>query len=569
MTNAPPGSDRHQKGEADSPLLTGPQPRCLEHLSLADCFVASLPGDEGPPRQRREVRGACWSRAEPVRASSPRLAIHSPEVCRLLGLPDDPDDRQAFAGVFSGNHLLPGSRPFAMCYGGHQFGTWAGQLGDGRAINLGEVTAADGNHWTLQLKGAGPTPYSRTADGLAVLRSSLREFLCSEAMHHLGIPTTRALCLVLTGDEVIRDMFYDGRQEVEPGAIVCRVARSFVRFGNFQILAARRDTENLRRLTGFVMRHDFGMSGNVTPDAVANWFGEVCRRTRETLLGWMRTGFVHGVLNTDNMSILGETIDYGPYGWLEGYDPQWTPNTTDAESRRYCYGAQPDVVLWNLIQLANALVPLVGAPQPLEEVLRSWAEQFHNGWRAMMAARLGLKQFEPATDPGLFSNLFELFEAAETDWTIFFRELAGIPVGEAAGESRGDAGDSTNMRSVEHLLLQPITAALYQPERLAGDLATRWFQWMETYLLRLRHDGRSDVERRTLMNRVNPRFVLRNWLAQQAIDAATGGDWTVAQQLLDVMRHPYDEQPGREQFAQRRPEWARHRAGCSMLSCSS
>ena len=285
--------------------------------------------------------------------------------------------------MLAGNRVLPGMQPYAARYGGHQFGHWAGQLGDGRAITLGEIVAADGTRQELQLKGAGRTPYSRTADGRAVLRSSLREFMCSEAMHFLGVPTTRALSLVATGEPVIRDMFYDGHPAPEPGAVVCRVAPSFVRFGNFQIHAAHNETEPAapaRRL-----RRSRAFPGPRTYSALVQ---EICRRTALLIVDWMRLGFVHGVMNTDNMSILGVTIDYGPYGWLEGYDPQWTPNTTDAPTRRYAYGNQPQIAQWNLARFAEALLPLVGDKAPLEKgsPLRRDLQQ---AWRSALAQKLG------------------------------------------------------------------------------------------------------------------------------------------------------------------------------------
>ena len=315
-------------------------------LRFDNAFVANLPADPVLANRPRQVQNACYTRVEPTPVSAPRVLAWSDETGELLGLarPAAPDGLAA--EVLGGNRLLPGMQPYAARYGGHQFGHWAGQLGDGRAITLGEVIAPDGTRQELQLKGAGRTPYSRTADGRAVLRSSLREFACSEAMHHLGVPTTRALSLVGTGDQVIRDMFYDGNAGPEPGAVVCRVAPSFVRFGNFQILAAQGEHEALRQLADFVRANYFpGMS-------IEETFREVCRRTGELMADWMRLGFVHGVMNTDNLAILGLTIDYGPYGWLEGYDLEWTPNTTDAEGRRYCYGNQPHIAQWNLTRLA-------------------------------------------------------------------------------------------------------------------------------------------------------------------------------------------------------------------------
>ena len=300
-----------------------------------------------------------------------------------------------FVQIFSGNRLLAGMDHYATCYGGHQFGNWAGQLGDGRAINLGEIVNQHGKRWTLQLKGAGPTPYARMADGFAVLRSSVREFLCSEAMHHLGIPTTRALSLVTTGEQIVRDMFYDGNPRPEPGAVVCRVAQSFTRFGSFEIFTARGETDVLQQLIDYAIRTDFPHLGEPSPDVYLAWFEEVCRRTAEMIVHWMRVGFVHGVMNTDNMSILGLTIDYGPYGWLEDYDPDWTPNTTDAGLHRYCFGNQPQIAHWNLAQLSQAISPLIEQPEPLQQILDSYEKVFERGWQSMMSPKTGAECFRP------------------------------------------------------------------------------------------------------------------------------------------------------------------------------
>ena len=459
--------------------------------------------------------------------------------------------------MFSGDLVLPGMDPHAACYGGHQFGNWAGQLGDGRAINLGETVNRRGEHWTLQLKGAGPTPYSRRADGLAVMRSSLREFLCSEAMHHLGVPTTRALSLILTGELVERDMFYDGRVEEEPGAVVCRVAPSFLRFGNYELHAARGELEVLRRLADFTIRTLFPHLGEPSPAVYGQWFAEVCRTTAELMVHWLRVGFVHGVMNTDNLSILGLTIDYGPYGWLEDYDPYWTPNTTDAAGRRYCYGRQPTIAHWNLAQLANALHPLMGDPAPLEQALTDYSRRFEEGWQAAMAAKLGLKAFAADTDTALVQDMLGLLAEVETDMTLFYRHLAEIPAGTA------------DDRPATETLAAPLMVALYRPDQATAAYLEHLGSWLDRYRARLRHDGLDDRERQQRMDAVNPKYVLRNYLAQLAIDDIAAGNFSLTHELLDVLRHPYDEQPGRERFAEKRPEWARHRPGCSMLSCSS
>ncbi|HVJ37063.1 MAG TPA: YdiU family protein, partial [Stenotrophomonas sp.] len=311
-------------------------------------FLQQLPGDPEAGPRVREVLGAAWSAVAPTPVRAPRLLGYSREVAAALGLEPDEVAEPGFAQVFAGNALWPGMQTYAANYGGHQFGHWAGQLGDGRAIGLGEVIGGDGTRHELQLKGAGRTPYSRGADGRAVLRSSLREFICSEAMHHLGVPTTRALCLVGSGESVVRDMFYDGHPRAEPGALVCRVAPSFLRFGSFELPASRGDLALLRQLADFTQARDYPELIGTAAARDAEWFGQICERTAEMVAQWMRVGFVHGVTNTDNMSILGLTIDYGPYGWLEDYDPEWTPNTTDAGGRRYRFGAQPQVAYWNL-----------------------------------------------------------------------------------------------------------------------------------------------------------------------------------------------------------------------------
>ena len=507
--------------------------RDLQALEFDNSFVRELPADGVQDNVPRQVPGASYTRVDPTPVASPRLLGWSAELGEYLGIA-----KPASAEVLGGNRVLPGMQPYAARYGGHQFGSWAGQLGDGRAITLGEIFATDGSRQELQLKGAGRTPYSRTADGRAVLRSSLREFLCSEAMYFLGVPTTRALSLVGTDEEVIRDMFYDGHPAPEPGAIVCRVAPTFVRFGNFQIHAALGEVEPLRRLADYVLRHHYRGHSYIS------WYQEVCRRTALLMVDWMRLGFVHGVMNTDNMSILGVTIDYGPYGWLEGYDPQWTPNTTDAHTRRYSYGNQPQIAQWNLARLAEALLPLVEDKAPLEEGLTLYADTFNTGWRRALAHKLGFEALEEPGDEQLLADLFALLCEAETDYTIFFRNLAALPLDTADGKILRDAFYSEP--PAEHL------AALAS--------------WLKRYAERSRAAPRDRIER---MNRANPKYVFRNYLAQLAIDALERGDTAVMERLMKVLERPFDEQPAHHDLAARRPEWARHRAGCSALSCSS
>ncbi len=523
-------------------------------VKFDNCFVRDLPGDPRSEMTRRQVPGACYSRVRPTPVAAPRLVAYAREVAELLDFPASACESATFLQWVSGNQLLPGMEPYAMRYGGHQFGVWAGQLGDGRAINLGEIVNARGERWALQLKGAGPTPFARTADGFAVLRSSVREFLCSEAMHHLGVPTTRALSLVTTGEQVVRDMFYDGRPRQEPGAIVCRVAPSFVRFGNFEIHAASSEVDVLRALADYTIRVDFPELTSSSTDVYVAWFEEVCRRTAVMVAHWMRVGFVHGVMNTDNMSILGLTIDYGPYGWLDDYDPDWTPNTTDAGGRRYRYGHQPQIALWNLVQLANAIYPLIEAVAPLEDALEIYKSTYRDVWRSMMAQKLGLDTRGGDGNDGLVQELLALLSLVETDMTIFYRRLALV---------------RPNDLAADHDVPAALLDAFYNPARLTADYRERLCAWLRDYLARVRASGQSPEERRDRMNAVNPKYVLRNCLAQLAIDNAEQGDGSMVSRLLNVLRHPYDEQPEHEEYAARRPDWARERPGCSMLSCSS
>jgi len=519
----------------------------MQTLHFNDAFLQALPGDPVTSNHPRQIQEAIYAYVSPTPVKAPTLVAYSSEAAVLIGLNDTDCTSDQFLQTFAGNSQLPGMQPHATCYGGHQFGNWAGQLGDGRAINLGEVGTPQ-DHWMLQLKGAGPTPFSRTADGLAVMRSSVREFLCSEAMFHLGVPTTRALSLIGTGEAVLRDMLYDGNAAYEPGAVVCRMSRSFIRFGHYQMLAARNELDLLRDLTNFVIDHDFPHLKHLsdTNERIITWFNEVCTRTAELMAHWMRVGFVHGVMNTDNMSILGETIDYGPYGWLEDFDQDWTPNTTDASQRRYRYGQQPAIGQWNLLQLANAVLPLLGDAKGLEVGLSTYAQHYEQTWQMMMAAKLGLQKY----DKKVVDQLMALLTAAETDMTLFYRNLMSAA-------------------PLEPACTAALTDAYYQPNQLTDALLNQQRQWLERYAATLKEQQVSESTRRATMQHTNPKFVLRNYLAQLAIDDAHKGDFGGVKALLDVLRHPYDEQPGREAYAQKRPEWARTKVGCSMLSCSS
>lgn len=523
-------------------------------LQIKDSFTQSLPGDSDTSNHPRQVYNACYSHVEPRKPSKPSLIHATVDLAKEMGITEDQLYSEDFLNIFSGRKIMPNTRPYAMCYGGHQFGSWAGQLGDGRAINLGEIKHQD-QQWQLQLKGAGPTPYSRRADGLAVLRSSIREHLCSEAMHHLGIPTTRSLSLALTGDQVLRDIMYDGHPEYEKGAIVCRAAQSFIRFGNFQIFAARRDFNNLKILTDYTIKEHFPHITNSDPKTrYLQFFQDVVNTTIDMVIHWNRVGFVHGVMNTDNMSIHGLTIDYGPYGWLDGYDHLWTPNTTDRQQRRYRYGHQGYIALWNLYQLANALFLLIEDSNSLEAILEQGQKDYEQKYTSMMSHKLGLYLAMP-TDENLIAELEHLLQLHETDMTIFFRNLAQFD----------EKINSENLQEIPAY----ITEAFYEPELLKQDHHEAWINWLQKYSIRLRGENQSFETRSAKMNNVNPKYVLRNYMAQLAIEDAEKQDYQLIKSFAEILKKPYDEQIQAHQWFAKRPDWARNKIGCSMLSCSS
>ncbi|TMM30093.1 YdiU family protein [Polaribacter aestuariivivens] len=516
-------------------------------LNIKNTFTDNLPADKNLENTRRQVENAVFSYVSPKKTSNPKVLHVSEEMASELGISLAETKTDFFKNIVTGNEIYPATKPFAMCYAGHQFGNWAGQLGDGRAINLFEVEHKNKN-WKVQLKGAGETPYSRTADGLAVLRSSIREYLCSEAMFHLGIPTTRALSLSLSGDQVLRDVLYNGNPAYEKGAIVARTAPSFLRFGNFEIFAARNDVKNLKILADYSINHHFSHLGNPSKKTYVNFFKEVTERTLQMIIDWQRVGFVHGVMNTDNMSILGLTIDFGPYGWLEGFDFGWTPNTTDRQNKRYRYGNQPNIGLWNLYQLANALFPLIEDAKPLEEILNQYKIDFEHKSLRMMQSKLGLYT-DDKNDIQLIQDLEDCLQLVETDMTIFFRNLSNLNE------------DSSTLKIVED--------AFYNLENVSGEIKSRWNLWFQKYTERLQKETLSHSERKKKMNTVNPKYVLRNYMAQLAIDKADEGDYSLIDELFQLLKNPYKEQPKKEKWFAKRPEWARNKVGCSMLSCSS
>ncbi|GAA5235395.1 YdiU family protein [Verticiella sediminum] len=490
--------------------------RSLDALRFVNSF-ASLPP-------------AFYTRLTPQPVRRPRLVHADAETARRIGLDPTVLQTPGFVDAFAGNTPLPGGDPLAAVYSGHQFGVWAGQLGDGRALLLGEV-AGPGGSFELQLKGSGMTPYSRMGDGRAVLRSSVREYLASIAMRGLGIPTTDALCLIAADDPV-------RRETLETAAVVTRVAPSFVRFGSFEHWAAKGDTGNLRVLADYVIEHDYpecGVAGDEPGAPYVRLLHAVLRRTARLMAQWQSVGFMHGVMNTDNMSILGLTLDYGPYGFMDGFDANHICNHTDTGGR-YAWNTQPMVGHWNLYRLAEALRPLAGAAEPLRQALDTYEAEFLAAFMPAMNAKLGLAERLPE-DGELIDALWQLMHAQRADFTQTFRRLAYL-----------DAPDSP---------LEPLHALFTDTAALDA--------WLERYRARLAREARPAEARRAAMLQVNPLYVLRNHLAEEAIQAARNDDFSVIARLAETLRDPYTAQEGAEDLAALPPAWA-----CDLsVSCSS
>ena len=537
--------------------------------TLHPVFVSQLPADPELSNTCRSVEHAAYSYVPPTPTKFSKIICCNNELAYTLGFSNAALQSTEFSELISGNNLLSKMQPYAMNYGGHQFGQWAGQLGDGRAINLGQyLLPSNGTetkeYATLQLKGAGQTPYSRRADGMAVLRSSIREYLCSEAMYHLGIPTTRALSLTLTGEEVVRDKLYDGRAAYEPCAIVARVSPSFLRFGSIQLPSSRGDLGLLKQTIEYSITHDYPAlipeSGVIDKSVYLQWFTEVCERTAHLIVEWMRVGFVHGVLNTDNMSLIGETIDFGPYGWIDNFDLNWTPNTSDAAEKRYRFGQQGYIGQWNLFQLGNAIYPLIEEAEPLQALLNDYNHVYQKKWLTMMQAKLGLEAKREdstmdETDLLLCKELEKVMSLVNTDMTLFYRHLATF-------SQQTDITDHT-------VLLSHFTTCFYQLEEITPEYLEQLAKWLGQYKTRLSKQKNTDEQRKDAMNKVNPCYILRNFQVQEAIELAEQGDYSRVLTLAELLKTPYQEQQQYQQFSVKRPNWATNKFGCSALSCSS
>jgi uncharacterized protein YdiU (UPF0061 family) len=468
------------------------------------------------------------AKLNPTPFSEPPSLVHANRAAaELIALDPTELQRQEFTGVFGGTMLVPGMEPLAMLYAGHQFGVYVPQLGDGRAILLGEVTTDQGARWDLHLKGAGRTPFSRDGDGRAVLRSTIREYLCSEAMHALGIPTTRALSIVGSREPVYRE-------QVETGAMLLRLAPSHVRFGSFEVFYYRRQHEPLRILTDYVIGLHFPHLRDAE-DKYHRFFTEVVERTARLIAKWQAAGWAHGVLNTDNMSILGLTRDYGPFGFMEAYDPGFVCNHSDYNGR-YAFDQQPYIGLWNLSCLAQALLPLV-EKEPLKAALESYTPLYEREYLSLMREKFGLRDSRPE-DEALIKDFLALMQESRADYPIVFRALSRFSSDPQA------AHDALRDHFVDRSVFE---------------------EWAARYRDRLAAEASDDRERRERMDRVNPVYVLRNYLAHRAIEHAQQGDFGELDRLFNLLQHPYTEQPGMDAYAAAPPDWGRHIA----VSCSS
>ncbi|BCO31707.1 UPF0061 protein [Thiohalobacter sp. COW1] len=476
---------------------------------------------------------AFHSPVAPTPLSDPHLISFNADLAGQLGLDPAEAGRPGFLAWLNGEHRLPGSEPVAMLYAGHQFGHYVPQLGDGRAIILGEICTDHGERWELQSKGAGPTPYSRNGDGRAVLRSTLREYLCSEAMHALGVPTTRALCMAGSNEEVYRE-------RIERGALLLRAAPSHVRFGSFEVFYYRNQFPQLQLLADYVITHHYPQLQQADNPCLA-LYQEVVERTARLLAQWQLIGFAHGVMNTDNMSILGLTLDYGPFGFMDTYDPGFVCNHSD-HAGRYAFDRQPDIGLWNLSCLGQALLPLLdenaeAAAELATAQFERYRDIFTAHYEAGLRAKLGL-QTAGTHDLELAQEFLALLADDGRDHTLSFRRLAMF-----------DSGDNADNRDLRDQFIN----------REAFDA------WSARYRDRLRRENSDDAVRRAAMNRVNPRYILRNYLAQQAIEQAEAGDYSELERLLQILRRPFDEQPEHAAYAAEPPDWSRS----ITLSCSS
>jgi len=504
-------------------------------------FIKKFPGDFSGNTMQRNTPKVLFSTVSPAGFDHPELIAFNEKLSEEIGLGKFDEKDLSF---LVGNNLPEDMKTYSTAYAGHQFGNWAGQLGDGRAILAGEITNKTGQKNEIQWKGAGATPYSRHADGRAVLRSSLREYLMSEAMHNLNIPTTRALSLAFTGEDVVRDIMYNGNPQNEKGAVVIRTAESFLRFGHFELMSAQQEYTSLKELADFTIENYFKEIQAEGQQKYKDFFENICRRTADLMVEWYRVGFVHGVMNTDNMSILGLTIDYGPYSMMDEYNLNFTPNTTDLPGRRYAFGKQAQISQWNLWQLANALHPLIKDEKFLEDLLNDYGSYFWESHDKMLCKKFGFDQLLD-NDEKFFTNWQSLMQDLQMDYTLFFNEL----------EKYDEQKD----------LRQQFENVSYT--FLSEEKISRLSDFIREYKSRLEKNGISREESLEIMHKTNPKFILRNYLLYQCIEEISEGKTDILHKLLHALENPYHTiYP---EFSAKRPSGYDDVSGCSMLSCSS
>jgi len=475
-----------------------------------------------------------FSHVTPEALSGAHLASLNKDVVQLLELEDIDFTNAEHLAAFSGQTILASMQPIAQCYAGHQFGQFVPRLGDGRAIMLGELETQKNGKWDIQIKGSGPTPYSRGSDGKAVLRSTIREYLCGEAMHNLGIPSSRALCIIASDEEVYRE-------KIETGAMLLRVSPSHIRFGSFEYFYHMNQFDHVKTLANYVIDTNYPELKN-TANPYLELLAAVIKRTAKMIAAWQAVGFSHGVMNSDNMSILGHTIDYGPYGFLDAYEPGFVCNHSDHHGR-YAFDQQPSIGLFNLTCLAQALLPLFDdngekaaniARAELEQYQHVYVDAFSNKMRGKLGFTLQREE-----DQAILQELLELMATDKVDYSILFRQLSQF--------STLEKQYNTSIR--DHFI-----------HREAFDT------WAEKYSTRLQHEPLSDAQRAKRMNQINPKYILRNYMAEAAIRKAQDNqDYSEIDKLLELLRTPFDEQPENERYAGLPPDWAQ----AISVSCSS
>lgn len=504
-------------------------------------YTRLFPGDFSGNTMQRQTPDVMFCKVLPADFTTTELIDFNDNLATEIGLGNI--ESQSDKDFLAAQNLPENVQTYATAYAGHQFGNWAGQLGDGRAIYAGEIHN-NGKQTEIQWKGAGATPYSRNADGRAVLRSSIREYLMSEAMHHLGVPTTRALSLSKTGEDVIRDIQYSGNPQKEQGAVVVRTAESFLRFGHFELLSARKQEDLLKQLADYSIENFFPeVLSNNNLTKYIDWFQSICDRTLKMVIDWYRVGFVHGVMNTDNMSILGLTIDYGPYSMMDGYDLEFTPNTTDLPGRRYAFGKQGQIAHWNLATLANAVFPLIDDAEVLEKILDDFGKQFWVQHDKMLADKFGFDEVLP-DDEKFFTSWQQMMQDLNLDYTLFFQHLE---------------------KPISEIITNDFEECFYRI--LNENELKKLSRFIEKYQTRKVKNNISESESLELMSRTNPKFILRNYLLFEAIQDAENGNYEMFFKLKKALENPYENLY--PEFNKKRPSKYDNQTGSSQLSCSS